>query len=656
MFFFRFSIKSILHYFTVINREIGFKSILFFLFLFCVQYANSQKLSKFYIEKETPDGLVFTYEGLQNEKAEIIVPANYDYIWDFRGDSLTLARKRNWNSVDKTTELSFQIISINGFLYFEFPSYLIPEPNKEGVFRCFNSKSNKWGFVDGFGNNVIKYKYLDALDFEDGLAAVKDEANLQYGFINKRGSYAIKPAFEEAFSFSENKAIVKVKATDVNFSFLSKNGNLALINQKYNRVYALTNGFSIVEKEKGDTILYGFIDSTGKEILSPRYQFIDNFENSTAVFVQNDQAGMLNSKGEIVIPARYDELYRFDQLHYLFQKNGLKGLINLEGKTVIPAQYSLIDYFNEGLSAVLKFDKWGFADAAGNQVIPCKYAEVKSGFNNGKAEVRTPDKWFITNKLDSISLPKYDEVLPFYGKTAAFRIDSLWGFLNDHGEESIEPTFDELVFNRGGDIFGRIAHQDGFFKWTLIGNNGKILSTNLYSEIVRFSEGFAAVKNENGWGFIDVNGLEIVSPQYDAVRNFSNGRAAVMKNDLWGFINSTGHEVIPIYNGNPSFEDEEVAPNDTLSHIRESYPLYGMIVLGDFFDNCACIQDEFVTDNQDGTLCLNKIGKFQYKLECKPFTKVADFFDAQLEINPNLIVTRIKGKWIKIDTSGQEIE
>jgi hypothetical protein len=642
--------------FSAISGRSIVNCMLLFLFFIVSLPSKSQTLTKFYLEKETPDGLVFTYEGLKNETDEIIIPANYDFIWNFRNDSLTLARKRIWNPIEKTTELSFQIISKSGFLYFEFPYYLIPEPNNEGLFRCFNTKTNKWGFVDGFGNNIIKYKYVEALDFQEGLAVVKDEISLLYGYINKKGNFIIKPAYSEAFSFSEGKAIVKNSASADTYSFLNKNGSQVPIKESYKRVYNLENGFAIVEKSNADTILYGFIDSTGKEILSPKFQFIDNFENGTAVFLQNNEAGMLNSKGEIIIPARYDELYRFDQQHYLYQKNGLKGLINLDGKTIVPAKYSLIDYFNEGLSAVLKFDKWGFVDAAGNEVISCKYAEVKNGFVNGVVEVRTQDKWLIESAKDTIVLPPYDEVLPFYGKAAAFRIGNLWGFLNDHGEESIEPKFVELVFNKGGDIFGRIPLDDGLSHWVLIGNNGEFLTTNVYNEIVRFTEGFAAVKNEKGWGFIDVNGLEIVSPKYDAVRNFSNGRAAVMKNDLWGFINTSGHEVIPIYNGNPSFEDEEVAPNDTLFHIRESYPLYGMIVLGDFFENCACIQDEFASDTQNGNLCINKIGKLQYNNDCKPFTKIADYFDPKLEININLRIVRIPGKWMKIDKSGKSVE
>ena len=626
---------------------------LLFCFFLSITSLKSQVFTKFFIEKETPDGLIFAYEGLKNEKGEVIVPPNYDYIWNFQDDSLTLARKRIWNPLQNTTELTFQIISVSGFLYFEFPSYLIPEPNSEGLFRCFNTKLKKWGFIDGFGNNIIKYKFLEALDFNEGLAAVKVESSQLYGYINKRGNFIIKPKFEEAFSFSDNKAIVKTKSTAPNYSYLSKNGTETLINEPYSQVFNLKNGFSIVEKSAGDTILYGFIDSTGKEILKPKFQFIDNFENETAVFLQNNQAGMLNSKGEILISPQYDELYRFDQQHYLFQKNGLKGLINLNGKIVIPAQYTLIDYFSEGLSPVLKYNKWGFVDSEGNTIIPCKYSEVKDGYLNGTIEVRTPDKWYISNlKNDTILLPDYDEVLPFYGKTAAFRIGNLWGFLNDHGEESIEPKFNELVFNKGGDVFGRVPLEDGLSNWVLIGNNGKQLTSNVYNEIVRFTEGFAAVKNDNGWGFIDINGLEIVTPQYDAVRNFSNGRAAVMKNDLWGFINTSGHEVIPIFNGNPSYEDEEVAPGDTLFHIRESYPLYGMIVLGDFSDNCACIQDEFAAINEKENLCINKIGKLQYNTNCKPFTKKADFFDPNVEINTALKVVKVPGSWIKIDKSG----
>jgi hypothetical protein len=129
-----------------------------------------------------------------------------------------------------------------------------------------------------------------------------------------------------------------------------------------------------------------------------------------------------------------------------------------------------------------------------------------------------------------------------------------------------------------------------------------------------------------------------------------------MKNDYWGFVNTNGQEVIPIYSGKISFEGEEVSPNDTLNHIRELYPLYGMFVLGDFKENCACIQDEFALDSEPNILCINKIGKFQQTEYCKPFTKIADVFNPQLELNSKIQVIKTNGEWLKIDKSGNIVK
>ena len=61
-----------------------------------------------------------------------------------------------------------------------------------------------------------------------------------------------------------------------------------------------------------------------------------------------------------------------------------------------------------------------------------------------------------------------------------------------------------------------------------------------------FSEGLAAVKRGEFWGYVDAQGKVIVPPRYTGAFAFSQGRAAVHRNGKWGYINSTGNEVIPL--------------------------------------------------------------------------------------------------------------
>lgn len=610
------------------------------------------ELYKFQEEKAAEDGQVYIYEGLANAQGEIIVPADYEYIWQFNNDTITLARKRQAILDGRSIVLQYQLITKGGFLLYEFPFNLIPEPLSESTIRLFDTHSNKFGFISKSGERISKNRFQNARDFKEDLAAVMDSKNMQWGYINKKGKVEIPFQFEEAYSFSEGLAVVKKNGS---FHFCSTTGILTPIQAKAEQVFDLREGFSIFNNDKG----YGIIDKSGNIILDAQYAFIDNFDNGIAVFVQNNQAGILDNTGKILIEARYEEIFRFDQKHYLIQQNGLKGLISNTGETVIPASYSAIDYFGEGLAPVMKSGKWGFTDTKGEEIIPCQFAEYEGSFRDGKINVRMGDQWKIKHGQDTISLPQYDEVLPYYGYTAAFRKENLWGFLNMEGEESIEPKYAELIYNKGSLVFGKCPMADGSSKFALINAYGKEIIEPKYLEVVRFTEGFAAVKSEKGWGFINENGSEIVLPQYDEVRNFSSGRAAVRKGDNWGFISGTGHELIPMFTNMPDLSDAEIKPQtftDSLNLIREVFPLYQTIVVGDFNGSIACVEDLMANNDSQSALVISKTGKILTQVNSDAYQRLADPFITENEMNSSFQIIKIPGNWITINNLGQRGE
>jgi hypothetical protein len=635
-----------------IRRGIPFPRVAFFmaLALICTS-AKAQSIRKFQEERVDKAGNVQVFEGLVNAQNEVLVPAMYSYIWSPRNDSITLARKPESLLNGQQISLRYQLISTGGYLIFEFPFHWVPEPPSEGTVRVFDVRKNTFGYLTVFGEDLTRFSFPSARDFSQGLAAVLDGKSQLWGFINKKGQMAIKPQFEEAFSFSEGLAVVKKNGR---FHFCNPGGALTPIDGTYEQVFDLREGLAIVSSEKG----YGFINREGKIVLQPQFDFLDNFENGIAVFVQKNEAGVINTLGETVIDARYDEIFRFDQRHYLVQLNGLKGLITINGQTVIPAQYSEIGLFSEGLAPVQRSGKWGFADSKGNEVIPCQYAETEPGFQEGKCRVRLDNRWQFVKGKDTLELPPYDEVLPYYGYTAAFRKQNLWGFLNSEGEESIEPKYDELVFSKGGLAFGRVPRTDGSARFALINAYGKEIVAPKYLDVVRFAEGFAAVKSEEGWGFIDMNGIEVIRPQYDAVRNFSSGRAAVYKNGEWAFVSNHGTEVIPMFSAMPDLSEEEPAPqsaNDSIQCIRKSFPLYLMEVVGDFNGSVAAVEDLTTGSNDsNGALYINKSGKL-IDVVAEPVQRNADPFIPEQEMNPALQILVDPGDWIVIDPAGNRI-
>ena len=92
-----------------------------------------------------------------------------------------------------------------------------------------------------------------------------------------------------------------------------------------------------------------------------------------------------------------------------------------------------------------------------------------------------------------------------------------------------------------------------------------------YQDALPFSEGLAAVKINNGWGFIDNEGKLIIGCKYDKVLSFSNGVAAACSTvrfadgeldpiAAWGFIDRAGTHVIPfMYSSVGSFSKEGLA-------------------------------------------------------------------------------------------------
>ena len=63
--------------------------------------------------------------------------------------------------------------------------------------------------IDKTGKVVIKPKFTEARDFDQGIARIKNGS--KWGYINKTGTITIKPHFERARDFSEGLASVKMQ-------------------------------------------------------------------------------------------------------------------------------------------------------------------------------------------------------------------------------------------------------------------------------------------------------------------------------------------------------------------------------------------------------------------------------------------------------------
>lgn len=106
---------------------------------------------------------------------------------------------------------------------------------------------------------------------------------------------------------------------------------------------------------------------------------------------------------------------------------------------------------------------------------------------------------------------------------------------------------DDFVFRPRPSTLFSISSYNGEY----IDKSGKVvIKTNPRLDISdsrEFSEGLAAIKQGNLWGYIDTKGSLVIKPQFVRAEYFFDGLARVRKPDaksvtgsLWGYINKTG--------------------------------------------------------------------------------------------------------------------
>ncbi|OOS23657.1 WG repeat-containing protein [Moraxella pluranimalium] len=79
----------------------------------------------------------------------------------------------------------------------------------------------------------------------------------------------------------------------------------------------------------------------------------------------------------------------------------------------------------------------------------------------------------------------------------------------------------------------------------MVNRQGKTVIAFDYEDVNAFSEGLAAIKQNDKWGYINKNGQIVINPQYDDVGFFSDGMAWVSLNDQVGIIDKHNNIIVP---------------------------------------------------------------------------------------------------------------
>ncbi len=375
-----------------------------------------------------------------------VIPAVYESVSRFRENGLTVVYKNekagiidlhgkviiktvykkviynyNKNLVTIKSDHGWGVLKISG------DTIIMPNCDSISVFSfgligVLNKQ--KWGLFDSTGKEIIKPIYEDIGYLGEGL--LKVQLKEKWGCINALGKQILNPIYDFINPFYEGMAVVKYKGK---CGFINTYGN-EVIKPKYDWLEGFRFGRAGFEMQSNpNTIVYGYIDKTGKEIINSLPLLpTSNHENENFILISDTSGG-----------------------YFLFNSNGQK-VRHLDIQNIDPYYEDIAVGFNYLKKIRPRTKKWGAIDRNGNILIEFIYDEMDN-FRHGMATVKNDNKWGMIDTKGNIVVPIiYEDLGSFKDGLIGFKksFENYWGFMDINSNVIIEPKHGRYSYFEGG--------------------------------------------------------------------------------------------------------------------------------------------------------------------------------------------------------------
>lgn len=415
----------------------------------------------------------------------------------FYHNDLYIVRKDN----DKEGTYAYGVVDNDGTVYIPV-EYDQIEFEKEGreykdnIYKC--KKKEKWGLVSSTNGILLPCEYSSL----EGNGIWRTCKSGKYGYVQLNGTSSITtliPCIYE--SLGKYSADSYIRATLKGKKGMIDSQNKIIIPFEYSNVgnpCHTSNGYSIIWVEKDGKL--GIYNDDGKK-LQP---------------CDIDKAYILTEYNSIELS--YTDCPSTDYIYIV--RNGLTGLISGSTfETIIPCMYEYLSPIKTSKAFYKANGKWGIIDTNNKTIQLAIYDNVEID-GSTLSEQKMPSMTFQSNMY--------------------VRNNSKVGMLKANGEDFIPVKYDSLGMYSDNMLVAKIGDKYGF-----LNEEGKESVPFVYSQAHNYSEGLAAVVNENGkYLFIDKSGNVTIKPkEYDRVDNFQNGTCKVYRKDKVWEIDREGKKV-----------------------------------------------------------------------------------------------------------------
>ncbi|RJG47518.1 WG repeat-containing protein [Motilimonas pumila] len=320
--------------------------------------------------------------------------------------------------------------------------------------RYVVSKNGKFGFIDQAGGEVIPLQFDMAGKFNEGVAWVvitQDERRLS-GFIDEAGEWVIEPIFSadgwhnmDGSLFSEG--VAGIQADNNKMMYINRQGE-PICEPIYDQVHPFCEGRGLVCRDG----LYGYIDSTGQEVITCQFAINNTFPEHSYF-----------SHGKAMV--------RFNIGEEGLETSNNFGCINKQGQTVFDPEDNYANAYKEGFSMVGDGHNYYFIDEEG-QVPFERTTRQATSFSQGLADF-----------LD-------------FGT-------GLFGYIDKTGEWVIKPQFKSTFrFTEGL----AVVHTKYGKSKGCINLQGELVIEGDFKIILPFENGLAKAHEQNKSGYINKQG------------------------------------------------------------------------------------------------------------------------------------------------------
>lgn len=315
----------------------------------------------------------------------------------------------------------------------------------------------------------------------------------------------------------------------------------------YHATHAFSNGLALINqtviKQQNGAIYESskdfIINRAGQPVNAIQsltqhgYTICDSKDSFILLSIRKDLSkpayfSLIDLDGNIILPPVFENIHLPSEGFCLVKTNTGYGFYQTNGTLAISPLYQNGKDFSDGLAAVQKNGKWGYINQTGNEIIAFYYENAYS-FTEGLAAVQLNEKWgFIDKSGKMVIEPVYDEVKSFSEGVASVRKGNLWGCINQQGNQILPCQYQAVEICSDNRIAVKLWNRYGYFD-----SSGEKIIDFLYGAATDFHEGFAVVSSGDFTG-----------SNWDSYWHIGM-TPTVYNNNLFGVIDRWGNPVLP---------------------------------------------------------------------------------------------------------------